>query len=161
MKKLFSALLTVVILVVVFTQTVLAAEAQPREQITALSTAEVIQPRGSLSGYGQHWYNSGESKQGTFSVNVTGIYWPTAQLTLSLDNFSSDVCVQVIVYRPNGTIAFNTANTNAVYMTMANSSEWHNIGFANGQTGTYTVWYSIWSTNSSIPSSGRINCWIY
>lgn len=163
MKKCFSVVLTTIMLFIVLSS-------RPAYAISIYSdvqsnnsnfTEEVVSPRGSLSGYGQHWYNSGEPTTGTFIVPVTGISWPTAQLTLSLANFSSDVCVQVIVYRPDGSIAFNTADTSGTYLTMANSSQWHNIHFANGKTGNYTVWYSIWSWTGSTPSSGRINCWIY
>lgn len=161
MKKLFSVFLVMVMIFSLSSMQVFAAEVQPEPTVTTVGSAEIVQPRGSLSGYGQKWYNSGEAVTGTFPVNVTGVYWPTAQISLSLENFASNVCVQVIVYKPNGSVAFNTADTSGTYMTMENSSEWQNISFLNGQTGTYTVWYSIWTTNGSTPSSGRINCWIY
>lgn len=161
MKKLFSVFLVMVMIFSLSSMQVFAAEVLPAPGVIAEDFAETVEPRGSLSGYGQKWYNSGSAVTGTFTVNVSGIYWPTAQLSLSLESFASNVCVQVIVYRPNGSVAFNTADTSGTYMTMANSSEWQNIPFVNGQTGTYTVWYSIWTTNGSTPSSGRINCWIY
>lgn len=161
MKKMFSVFLVMVMIFSLSSLQVFAAEVQPEYTVPAVCSAEAVQPRGSLNGYGQKWYNSGETVTGTFTVNVTGIYWPTAQITLSLESFASNVCVQVIVYKPNGSVAFNTVDTTGTYMTMANSSEWHNISFLNGQAGTYTVWYSIWTTNGSTPSSGRINCWIY
>lgn len=148
MKKVFSVLLMLIMIFSLFIQPAFATE-------TSFSIL------GSLSGYGQKWYNSGEAKTGTFVVSVSGVAWSTAQISLSLESFSSNVCVQVIVYRPNGTIALNTADYSGSHLTMTNSSNWQNLKFTNAQTGNYTVRYSIWTIDNSTPSSGRINCWIY
>ncbi len=158
-KRFLALIMTIMIFLGIFGgQSILAIDIQAVGQPQVVSS---VRPYGSLSGYGQHWYNSGEPTTGTFDVEVTGMAWTNAQITLSLANFSSDVYVHIIVYRPDKTIAYNTADTTGLYLTMENSSQWHNIPFVMAPTGTYTVWYSIGSFNGVTPSSGRINCWIY
>lgn len=142
--------------------TAFAAEAEPVANVTAVETSDSeVMPCGSLSGYGQHWHNSGESTVGDFYVNVTGRGWPTAQLTLNIENFGSNDAVAVQVYRPDGTFAWGTLDNAGDYITMSNKDNWHNIKFTNGQTGTYRIHYSIINWNGNTPGSGRINCWIY
>lgn len=54
--------------------TAFAAEAEPVSNVVAVEASDSgIVPYGSLSGYGQHWHNSGESTVGDFYVNVTGM----------------------------------------------------------------------------------------
>lgn len=143
--------------------TAFAAESEASIETVAVSETSdnEITPRGSLSGYGQHWHNSGESTVGDFYVTVTGSYWPTAQLTLNIENFGSNDAVAVQVFRPDGTFAWGTLDNAGDYITMANKDNWHNIKFTNGQTGTYRIHYSIINWNGNTPGSGRINCWIY
>lgn len=142
--------------------TVFAAKAESTSNAFAIEKSDNgVVPYGSLSGYGQHWHSSSESTVGDFYVNVTGIAWPTAQLTLNIENFGSNDAVEVRVYRPDGTFAWGTIDNTANYITMSNKDNWHNIKFVNGQTGTYRIRYSIINFSGSIPGSGRINCWIY
>lgn len=141
--------------------TAFAVENTSASETTVVSETNSIQPRGSLSGYGSVWHNAGTSTSGNFYVNVTGIGWPTAQVTFSIENFGSNDAVAVQLYRPDGTFAWGSVDNAGDYITMANTGKWHNITFANGQTGTYRVHYSIINWNGNTPSSGRINCWIY
>lgn len=129
-------------------------------ETAAESENNQIQPRGSLSGYGQHWYNSGEPTNGSFTVNVSGIAWPTAKLTLNIVNFDAKTFAFIWVYRPDGSLAYSTGDATADAITVANSSKYQNIIFPRGQTGPYTVVYSLGSYGGTVPS-GRINCWIF
>lgn len=143
--------------------TAFAAEATPVSEVTTVSeatTAEVT-PRGSLSGYGSVWHDAGTSCDGSFYVNVTGLSWPTAQVTFNIENFGPNDAVAVQLYRPDGSFAWGTLDNAGDMITMANKDNWHNITFAGGQTGTYRVQYSIINWYGDEPSSGRINCWIY
>ena len=109
------------------------------------------------------WYDSGTSTTGTFTVNVTGVSWINAHVTFSVDNFSSDEGVAVELYRPDGTLAWSSLENVGDLITMDNreQTKWQGISFLSGQTGTYTVKYSIFNFAGNVPGSGRINCWIY
>ena len=163
MKRHFGILMALVMAFACFgSTTAFAAEVQPTADVAVVETSNnEVTPCGSLSGYGHHWYNSGESTDGDFYVNVTGLSWPTAQLTLNIENFGPNDAVAVQVYRPDGTFAWGTLDNVGDYITMANKDDWHNIKFTNGKTGTYRIHYSIINWYGETPSSGRINCWIY
>lgn len=142
--------------------TAFAAEPESINNVSTIKSSDnTVVPYGSLSGYGQHWYNSGEKTKDSFYVNVSGNKWSYAQLTVSIDNFGPDDMVAVKVYRPDNTFAWGTLDNAGDYITMANRDKWHNIMFNDGQVGTYRVEYSIINKNGHTPGSGRINCWIY
>lgn len=165
MKKLSIILALAMLLTCTLGTTAFAAEPQATvaETVTVSETStEGITPRGTLSGYGWHWCNAAEATSGSFYVNVTGSYWPYAQVTFNIEDFDSNTGVIVQLWHPDGTFAWGTAdNSNGTQITMANKDEWHNLYFPYGQVGTYRVDYWIVSLNNTTPSSGRINCWIY
>lgn len=154
--KLFALILSVLTLTV--GQTALAAE----PALASCKTVDVedeIQPRGTLSGYGTHWYNAGEDQNGNFTFQVSGVPWVNAHLTISIDNFDSDAIVRVSVIKPDGSFAYTNFEKP---MTMANRDNYAGISFSPGEVGTYTVVYQIRSISlTNGPSSGRINVWIY
>lgn len=161
MKKFFSALLAVLMLCCLVPAQAFAADVAPESDVQVADSGDSIQPYGALSGYGQKWVDAGSPASGSFTFQVTGISWPTAQLTVSLENFDSSVCAQVSLYNPNGLKVFDSGD-NGSYITVANSSSWQNIHFANAKTGTYTVKYTLMSiTGGIVQSSGRINVWVY
>lgn len=129
--------------------------------VVADANESEIVPYGSLSGYGQHWYNAGEKTHGTFKVEVKGIGWAFAQVTVNIENFNSNAKVFLKIYRQDGTFAWGTADYLGGCITMANKDEWHNYKFLHAPTGVYTVEYDIVTTDQKSPGSGRINCWIY
>lgn len=154
--KLFALILSVLTLTV--GQTALAAEPALASSETA-DVADKIQPRGSLSGYGTHWYNAGEEQYDSFTFQVTGVPWVNAHLTISIDNFDSDTVVGTIIQKPDGSYAYSNFDKP---MTMANRDNYAGISFSPGEVGTYTVYYRILSISTTNgPSSGRINVWIY
>lgn len=162
MRKCLSiALAFVMLFTFAFNQVAFAAEVVSASEITSDTISEEIQPRNFLSGYNNHWFNSGDNYYGHFYVDVTGVTLPTGQLTLSIENFASNVLVKVDVCGPDGKKVFDTFDTSAHYISMANSGDWHNIRFAPGKPGRYTVTYFVYTTDDTTPSSGRINCWIY
>lgn len=172
MKRHFSILMALVMLFSCLCGTsAFAAESATSAEATVSpqSADSEIRPIGSLSGYGSHWYNSGEPVTGSFTVEVTGSWWIDAQLTVNIDSFTDNTAVTIIVYRPDGTQAWSSMENGNNYgyagdITMANRDDWHNIKFGDGEVGTYTVEYYIQNTDDllfSYPSSGRINCWIY
>ncbi len=156
MKKHLSIILSlVIVLTMAFSTTAFAAEK------TSTPAKNPVISNGAVGGYGTVWHNYGASTTGNFYVNVTGSYWPTAQITLSIENFGSNDAVAVQVFKPDGSLAYGTLDNAGDYITMANADNWHNITYADGVTGTYRVHYSITNWNGDTPSSGRINCWIY
>lgn len=159
MKKCLSLLLALTMLFsLTATQHAFAADSAPSPEVTLSSEDNEIRPMGSLSGYGNYWYNSGSTPYGHFTVNVTGIAWTSAQLTLKIENFASNVLIRIDVYNSDGKKVYDTFPN---YISMSNTDNWKNIKFTPGKTGTYKVYYSIYTTDNSTPSSGRINCWIY
>lgn len=166
MKKRFSILLAMLMAFFCFSSTT-AFAAEPISLIETITIGESentsVTPRGTLSGYGSVWYDSGTSTTGTFTVNVTGVSWINAHVTFSVDNFSSDEGVAVELYRPDGTLAWSSLENVGDLITMDNreQTKWQGISFLSGQTGTYTVKYSIFNFAGNVPGSGRINCWIY
>lgn len=162
MKKTLGILLSITMLfTLAFSTTAFAASSPSSNTSVETSDNEQI-VRGSLSGYGSKWYNTGELTSGDFYVNVTGIYWPYAQLTLNIESFGPDDAVAIQVFNPNGVLVYGTLEYAGDLITMANANNWHNIYYSNGMTGTYTIHYAIYNFSSSAtPSSGRINCWIY
>ena len=163
MKKLLSIFMSLIlVLTCLCGTTVFAAET---ESVEAIATAETIGneivPRGTLEGYGSHWYNSGEKMSGEFNVVVTGSSWTSAQTTLSIANFGSKVRVQMKVYRPDGSLAYDSLATTGDFISMSNKDTWNNIPFLRGQVGTYKVRWAIHTTDNSTPTSGRLMCWIY
>lgn len=105
LHKRFIALLTVICTLcgMAFSTPVFAAET------TTIPTKEVgvvdelvdssATPRGSLSGYGNVWHNTGEPTKRA-SVPVTGIPWHQGHLTVSLENFSSNTKLKIWVFSP-------------------------------------------------------------
>lgn len=147
------------ILTLAIGQTAFAAEPALASNET-VEVANEIQPRGTLSGYGSHWYNSGEDANGSFTFKVTGAPWVNAHLTVSMDNFNSETAVRITVIKPDGGTAYTNFSSSA--MTMANRDKFANISFAPGEIGTYTVTYQIVSLSTTNPaSSGRINVWVF
>lgn len=165
MKRLFGILLTLALTLTCFGgTTAFAAEVKPNSEVATISESAnaEISPRGTLSGYGAVWHNAGSSCDGTFYVDVTGSSWLTAQVTFNIESFGPDDAVAVWLYRPDGSFAWSTLdNSSASLITMANKDSWNNITFFGGQTGRYTVKYSIYNFAGQEPGSGRINCWIY
>lgn len=140
-----------------FNNTAFASEVEEKSSLVE----NTIVPFGSLSGYGQHWYNSGENTVGDFYVQVTGRDSYSAQLTFKIENFDENVAVAVQVYRQNGSLAWGSLENLAAYITMENRDNWHNLPFLHAKTGRYRIHYSIRRWGGGTPSSGRINCWIY
>lgn len=162
MKKILSICLALaMVLSLGMTQVAFAAEAAPvQENVAAeVSNNAEVQPRGSLSGYGSTWYSAGNARSGSFTVNVTGIPWVTAQTTLKIESFDSSTCVWVGLYNPNGTCVYDTLSWSGGYLTMSQPEV--KDTFATGMTGTYTVRWEVFKMDGSAPSSGRIMCWIY
>ena len=162
MKKSLGIILSLVmVFTMAFGTTAFAAENPTTDVGTEITDDGETMVTGAISGYGSVWHNASDPTTGDFYVNVTGSYWPTAQLTLNIENFGSNDAVAVQVFKPNGVLAYGTLDNAGDYITMANKDNWHNITYANGMTGTYRVHYSIINWNGNTPSSGRINCWIY
>ena len=152
MKKLISICMSLIlVLTYLCGTTVFAAETIENEII----------PRGTLEGSGSHSYNSGETMKDDFDVVVTGSSWSSAQLTLSIADFGSKVRVHMQVYRPDGSLAYDSLASTGDYISMSNKDSWKNIKFAKGQVGTYKVKWAIHTTDNSKPTSGRLMCWIY
>lgn len=129
--------------------------------VESTAESEIITHRGSLSGYGSVWYSSGSVVTGDFYVNVTGIRWPSAQVTFNIENFGPNDAVSVKLYHPDGSFAWGSYDNRGDVITMGNKDTWHNLTFSDGQVGTYRVNYYIINFDNATPSSGRINCWIY
>ena len=157
-KKLKILALIISVLTLTIGQTAFAAE-PALTSIETVESADEIQPRGTLSGYGTHWYNVGEDQNGNFTFNVTGVPWVNAHLTISIDNFDADIVVRASILKPDGSFAYTTYENP---ITMANRDNYAGISFSPGEVGTYTVVYQILSISlTNGPSSGRINVWVY
>lgn len=155
--KIFALVLSVLTLTI--GQTAFAAEPSLASNETS-EVADEIQPRGTLSGYGTHWYNAGEDQTDTFTFEVTGVPWVNAHVTISMDNFDSQTAVRMTVLKPDGSAAYSNYDSSA--MTMANRDNFAGKSFSPGEVGTYTVVYQVFSLSTTNgPSSGRFNVWVY
>lgn len=143
--------------------TAFAAESEiidvPETVVSETDDNEIV-PYGALSGYGWGWHGADDELSGNFYVDVKGTSWVSAQITVNIEEFASNVRVIVELYRPDGSMAWSSSDKGQ-YITMANKDDWHNIKFWNAPTGTYRVHYLVVTDNGTKPSSGRINCWIY
>ena len=153
------SLLLVLMFCLSLTTVAFAADVTTTEGMMTEKAEESV--NGTLSGYGAHWYNSGEKESGSFDVEVTGMAWLSAHVTFNIEEFDSQTIVFVWLYRPDGTLAYSTGDYSGAGITLKNVSNFADIPFSGGQIGTYTVEYQIMSWNLSGAPSGRINCWIY
>ena len=127
----------------------------------AFATDDVseIRPYGTLSGYGATWYTAGNSRTGSFYVNVTGTAWVTASTTLEINSFDSETRVRVKLYNPSNTLVYDTISWSGGYLSMADPKVVDS--FSPGMVGQYRVEYEVLTFGTTAPSSGRIMCWIY
>ena len=96
------------------------------------STENEIAPCGTLSGYGHYDWTAGSARSGSFTVNVTGSAWLTAQTTFTIEGFDENTAVAVALYKPDGSLAYGTLDNSGSWITLANKDEWHNIPFSSG-----------------------------
>lgn len=90
-------------------------------------------------------------------MDVTGTPWVSAQITLSIEDFGSNDRAYLVVYKPDGSVAWKCSS----YITVSNSSSFQNLKFNGASTGKYRVEYTLSNTAGGTVGSGRINCWIY
>lgn len=159
MKKLVQRIFVVALALVMCIPTALTCfAAEPSTgQVTSdvsITSSESVQPRGVLSGYAGFNYVEGVTPYiGEFTIEVTGSWSAFAGLTVKTSGFdpalSSEETVQVILYRPDGSVIHE-----GVYL--GANDEVKNKPLFNVPTGTYTVVYRVLTV-----SNGRIDVWIY
>lgn len=151
MKKILSILMA---LTMVLGMSTTAFAAEQNVPATVEETGD-IQARGSLSGSNSAYVSgtSSNTYENSFNVNVSGIPWFTAKSQFSVSGFNSNVQVNIWLYYPDGTLAWDTASYLGTYLVPGNTAS----KSISGKTGNYTVRYKIYNPFGSIPS-GTISC---
>ncbi len=134
--------------------TIAETEVQPDVSSVVTSNEDVIQPRGSLSGYGHRWIGSTTGSpngvtDGSYTFTVNGSWSPWAGLTVKAEGFSSDAIIVVHVLKDGNFVCDGID----LY---GSNQEKANIALWNVSPGEYTVNYSV---KSSV--AGTIHTWIY
>lgn len=143
-------------------QAVFAAEiTNPIEStVDSLNGETEIQPHGSLSGSNAGAWPSVVGNQqnfisGSFTVDVTGTPWSTANTEFKLITENPNAWAQATLYYPDGTKAWDVNSWLKDYLASGKSVK---KTISPGSVGTYRVEYSVWTSDRQPLGGGFVAC---
>jgi len=146
----FVGMILAIVLLLSMSTVVFATESKVTVQENSIYSTEEssIQPRGTLSGYGQGTVSKSNGYT-TFTVPVSGSYSTAAGMTIKTSG-NSDAFGYITVYKPDG-----SNYKNQLYFS-GNQEDFYQLYFVNG--GNYTV-----TVDFIVPYGNpvTVECWIY
>ncbi len=129
---------------------------------TTAMAAESPATLDSLYGYTSFYHYGEYDNSGIFYVDVTGSASATGTAKFYISGFSADDAVRIVLYRPDGTVAWDSISYGGSMITMENRDKWKDQGitFPNAQVGFYRVDFAVVNFDGGWPGSGTIECWI-